>query len=606
MAHEKLAAVVILQVMAGLLFSPRVSRAMTEAATIKIAGNHPHIAITPQWRPAASDWSLNMKTVLALRNRPELQELKHELQKPGSANYHKWLSSGEFMRRFGPTSAQMDDVVKWLKTSGFAVTSSNIGTRTVHFSGSVANAERAFSTRILSNANFYANVSDPQVPAAIGNSIAAVVGLSGPLKAGRPRARAIADSAVATPDYRIGKENHLSPQDLWTFYDEKPPTDPKNIGGTGPDDCIALLETTGLDTGALTKYTKRFKLPPVNLTVVLTDPLDGPGIAIANEIYLDVESSHAMAPNTPIVIYDANDANGDEFDALSLAVFQNACGVISSSIHNCVDLGVVSAYADVEAQAVMQGQTYFHASGDFGSYFDCGKPTDTEATTDVQPSVDETAASEDVTLVGGTQFTPTLDPQGRVSASIQPGDEYVWNEWPKPTDPIPRPPVKGASTGGISVVFPKPSWQDGLVPPGFSEPSDLSMRGVPDVSMMASGGEPGVWIVTTNQIQKQSGKGCGAKYCFIGEGGTSVGSPVWAGISRLLAQALNTTRLGNINPRLYEMSVDQIPGLVDVSQPGENCPYSHCDLFPGYQVGTGYDLGTGLGSPDIQKLLANF
>ncbi|HEY6420265.1 MAG TPA: S53 family peptidase [Candidatus Binataceae bacterium] len=606
MRHKRLAAVVILQVMVGLLFSLRVSRAMTEAATIKIAGNHPHIAITPEWRPAASDWKLNMKTVLALRNRAELQELKRELQKPGSANYHKWLSTAEFMRRFGPTSDQMDEVVKWLKTSGFAVTSSNIGTRTVHFSGSVANAERAFSTRILSNANFYANVSDPQVPAAIGNSIAAVMGLSGPLTAGRPRARAIADSAGSTPDYRIGKENHLSPQDLWKFYDEKPPTDPKNIGGTGPDDCIALLEATGLDTGALTTFTKRFKLPPVDLKVVLTDPLEGPGIAIANEIYLDVEWSHAVAPATPIAIYVTNGTDGGQFDALSLAVFQNACGVISSSIHNCVDLKQIAAYADVEAQAVMQGQTYFHASGDFGSYFDCGQPTETMGTTDVEPSIDESAATEDVTQVGGTQFIPKLDAKGRVSASIQPGDEHVWNVWAHPTAPIPRPPVKGASTGGISVVFSVPTWQVGIVPYGFQMSDPLTMRGVPDVSIMANEDEPGVWIVTTNEIVMKGGKGCGSKYCFTKEGGTSAGSPMWAGISRLLAVTLNTTRLGNINPRLYELANAKSAALVDVSQIGENCPYSDCGRFPGYKVGPNYDLGTGLGSPDIQKLLANF
>jgi len=579
---------------------------MTEGATVAIAGNHPHISLTPDWRPAATHWMLNLRIVLALHNQVEMRKLKHELQSPGSRNYHKWLSTDEFMRRFGPTNAQMDNVVNWLKKSGFALSDSNLGTRTVRFSGSVATVQRAFSTPIVSNGNAYANASDPRVPVPLGESIAAVMGLSGPLEAGRPGARVIVDSQVSAPEYRIGNENHLSPQDLWKFYDEKPPTDPKNIGGTGADDCIALLEATGLDTGALKTFTKRFHLPPVDLKVVPTNPLKKAGIATANEIYLDVDWAHSVAPNTPIVIYAANGTNSDQYDALSLAVFQNACGVISSSIHNCVDLGVVSAFADVEAQAVMQGQTYFHASGDFGSYFDCGQPTDTQGTTDVQPSVDESAAGEDVTLVGGTQFNPTLDAKGRITSPIKPGDEYVWNMWATPTDPVPRPPIKGASTGGISVVFPKPTWQDGLVPPGFSKPSDLTMRGVPDVSMMANGDEPGVWIVTTNDIVKQGGKGCGAKYCFVKEGGTSAGSPIWAGISRLLAQTLNTNRLGNINPRLYEMAAKQIPGLIDVSQVGENCPYSHCDRFPGYEVGPGYDLGTGLGSPDIEMLLANF
>jgi kumamolisin len=211
-----------------------------------------------------------------------------------------------------------------------------------------------------------------------------------------------------------------------------------------------------------------------------------------------------------------------------------------------------------------------------------------------------------VTVVGGTEFDPEYDARGHVSAAIKPGDERVWNTWKKPTDPIPRPPVKGASTGGISVIFAQPTWQVGLKAYGL-DLSQFTMRGVPDVSAVASPSEPGLWIVTTNQIEKSNaGRGCGARYCFVGEGGTSASSPIWAGVSRLLAETLNTIRLGNINQRLYDMAAGKIPGLVDVSTKGENCPYAQCDMFSGYQVGPGYDLGTGLGSPDINALLADY
>jgi len=54
------------------------------------------------------------------------------------------------------------------------------------------------------------------------------------------------------------------------------------------------------------------------------------------------------------------------------------------------------------------------------------------------------------------------------------------------------------------------------------------------------------------------------------------------------------------------MAAASSDALVDVSNVGENCPYSRCDTFPGYQVGPGYDLGTGLGSPDINDLLAHY
>ena len=94
--------------------------------------------------------------------------------------------------------------------------------------------------------------------------------------------------------------------------------------------------------------------------------------------------------------------------------------------------------------------------------------------------------------------------------------------------------------------------------------------------------------------------------CFIGDGGTSASSPIWAGISRLIAQSFNTTRLGNINPQLYQLAASRSPALVDVSQFGNNCTFDTCSAYPGYQVGPGYDLGTGLGSPNIQNLIAAF
>jgi len=79
------------------------SHALAPGGTVAIAGNHPNIALTG-WKPAAGELKIHMTAVLALRNRRELAELKTQLQQPGSPNYHKWLSTAEFIRRFGPTS----------------------------------------------------------------------------------------------------------------------------------------------------------------------------------------------------------------------------------------------------------------------------------------------------------------------------------------------------------------------------------------------------------------------------------------------------------------------------------------------------------------------
>lgn len=90
---------------------------------------------------------------------------------------------------------------------------------------------------------------------------------------------------------------------------------------------------------------------------------------------------------------------------------------------------------------------------------------------------------------------------------------------------------------------------------------------------------------------------------FALTGGTSIATPMWAGVSRLIAQAQGMTRLGNINARLYELGNLQsaASGLHDITA-GTN----DNNGIPGYPAGAGYDLVTGWGSPDIAKLVAAF
>lgn len=176
-------------------------------------------------------------------------------------------------------------------------------------------------------------------------------------------------------------------------------------------------------------FDAQFGLPAANLTMVPTDDsVPIPYSDTAQECELDVEWAHAVAPNTPIVLYVITNPSQGAFDALSLAVAQNACGTISSSVHACANEAELKAYFTIEAQAVVQGQTLFHASGDFGSFFACGQPAKYQRTTNVQPSIDETASSPDVTVVGGTQFSPVWGPDGANTSRLAPNIEHVWNE----------------------------------------------------------------------------------------------------------------------------------------------------------------------------------
>jgi Abnormal spindle-like microcephaly-assoc'd, ASPM-SPD-2-Hydin len=84
-------------------------------------------------------------------------------------------------------------------------------------------------------------------------------------------------------------------------------------------------------------------------------------------------------------------------------------------------------------------------------------------------------------------------------------------------------------------------------------------------------------------------------------GGTSVGAPIWAGISKLIMQ-LTGDRLGNMNPKIYAMARqgEAAEGLRDVTG---NSPVTSDNRFP---AGPGYDQATGWGTVDLDKLVNQF
>jgi|GEM_PF-1522262 subtilase family serine protease len=590
------------------------------------------------WQPAPPDMQLHLMAVLSLRHTGEIEKLKQELQQPGSPLFHKWLTSTEFARRFGPSAGQMDAVTNWLKTRGFGIESADLRRQQVRFSGSVAQVQQALGVKFVSDGSRYANLNDPRIPRSLAGSVLAFLGLNN-LNAHKTGG---AEAGPADPRFHFpGGNDHFSPRDFWTFYDESDPTKSGANGGTTAPDCIALLEYSTLPTvpspaptpavpsgcsltpaptdtatGIVNIFTNTFCLPQAQITIIPTGS-NQPGQPSDNEPNLDADWAHAIAPNTPIKMYIGTTPNSTTpaLDTLVAAVTDSTglCGVISSSVDDrgasgsnspCPSLGLIQTYEKYETQAVIQGQTVFHSSGDFGANYVCGQPGSTSGPTTNQPSIEESFASADVTVVGGTQFNPTYDTNGQDTSVLTPGFEQVWQF----ATPVPTPvatPAKGASGGGISAVIPVPSWQQGIVPYGMSAP--LPMRGVPDVSIAASGSLPGYWIATTQTLESACQNPPAT--CFINTGGTSASSPIWAAISRLIANQLNNSFLGNINPFLYQLAAQKSAALVDVSVTGSNCSVDssgQCSSPNTYQVGPGYDLGTGLGSPDIAKIITAF
>ena len=131
--------------------------------------------------------------------------------------------------------------------------------------------------------------------------------------------------------------------------------------------------------------------------------------------------------------------------------------------------------------------------------------------------------------------------------------------------------TNGVCTGG----FPRPSWQAGIfaatIDPSGAGVTTTPARYTPDVSLLGSANFPGYIVCTA---QSELGGTSSASVCSGGAagitsmltacvngtgpcsifGGTSVSSPVFAGMVTLLNQYLGGSGLGNINPMLYSLA----------------------------------------------------
>jgi subtilase family serine protease len=557
----------------------------------RLVGNHPLQAETEAITANADPGQpLTMEVRFAIRNRAELDKLLAEQQDPNSPNYHKWLATGEFDKRFGATPAQVDAVSSWLRSEGFSVVSASA--QSVEFSGTVDQAQRTFSVEIakFGNGKFFANTSDPYIPAQFVGVIGAIEGLDNMRQAipasrqrlmphaptARPtssrrgsvapqsRWSSSSHAAVSSPDAKQGGITAFGPKDLWTFYNEKPMID-NHFDGAGS--CVAVVGTSDFHGTDISRFNSTFGLPASQITrkVVGSNPgvvTDGSDI----EALLDLEYSHAAAPGAKTFFYFGNDL----VNAISAAVNGNACGSIGISFTICASSNsfFTGTMDPIFAKAASQGQSVFISSGDEGAagvVFNAGQGA---CVIGNSRHVNELSADPNVTSVGGTGFTPNFDSSGNNMGSVA---ESAWNDS-----------GIGSTGGGASAAFAKPSFQS------TGTPAD-GARDVPDVSLLGSPVHPGVFLSDDSGIE-----------CCIG--GTSLSVQVISGFSQALAQ-LAGGRLGNINPRLYDLANQDLAGNGFRDVTSGNNTFSG---VTGFTAVSGYDQATGWGTLDMTTFATAF
>jgi subtilase family serine protease len=360
-------------------------------------------------------------------------------------------------------------------------------------------------------------------------------------------------------------------------------------GITGDGRTIVIVDAYSSPTIAkdLKYFDKLFHLPDPEFSVVAPDGVpvydanDPNQNGWASEISLDVEWAHAVAPGAKIVLVEAKSSNDpDILSAMRYAVQKNLGDVISQSYGEGEACSAVplSAQHDVFREAVDKGITLIAASGDEGAAQQAQPPL-CGGNAIFYQAASTPATDPLVTAVGATQ----LDAGSKKGAY---GGEIALNE----TD-ISSIPYTFASGGGFSTVFKRPSYQDGV-------PTIGKYRGVPDVAYSGAinGGVLAVQSSSTPPPYEPH------VYTF---GGTSVGSPQWAGIAALADQFAGK-RLGFLNKALYTIGKG---GHYDESFHditfGNNTFHivDFSEVVSGYSTRKGWDPVTGWGTPKVATLV---
>ncbi len=343
--------------------------------------------------------------------------------------------------------------------------------------------------------------------------------------------------------------------------------------------------------------------------------------AWALEVALDVETSHAIAPDANILLVHSNNAETlgvqgfpNMMKAEDYVVKNHLANVISQSFASAEDaFGSFQSLENLRyafKNAAANGVTVLGSSGDGGTANLRKSPVGQGFSLIPFPTVEWPASDPLVTGVGGTYLCtdPTATTNQARTTYIKPGigakcgsstfnaagaAEVAWT----------------FSGGGFSHVFSRPDYQAGPLPAG-STSIPASARGVPDIGLQASAGTGALVYLSL----PPDGNGSNINQTgWYDIGGTSLSCPQWAGLIAIADQInkekYGQTGLGLINPALYKVASNPAMYAADyfdvahTAVAGVENNNQGDPSVPGYPATQGWDPVTGLGTPNAAELL---
>jgi subtilase family serine protease len=521
---------------------------------------------------------------LTQRHQAALDAYITSLSNTGSPNYHHYLTPAQYAARYGASTSSVTALRTYFKEYGLSVASLSAGHDILRITGTTTEIAHAFDAPLETvrtsdgalDAHFTSSAS---LPHALASDVTAVAGLDSvvPLSTNLEFSRAVPSVATAGACPAAGSSTSTTPNSVGGYTVQQQAalyglSAAWAAGHTGVGQTIGVYELASYDTSDAQTYFTCYGLTP---TVASVNVDGGPTSSdnadnAPDEATLDVEETAALAPGAKVEVYQGTNNASGPTDIYTQMASDDSATIITTSWGICEAQtdGAAQAEQTVFQEMAAQGQTVVAAAGDDGSS-DC---EDTSSPT-TGAAVDDPASQPYVTGVGGLTVS-----------NINPLTETIWNDNCTQSD-------CGAGGGGMSSLWSRPSWQ---IAPGINVATN-TMRMVPDLAVM---GDP-----ATGFIQYYTGAGTGfcQHSCSGGWGaigGTSIGAPLVSALIAVAAQACATPggRLGFVNPSLYSMATT---GYVDVTT-GNNDLYN----IGQYSAGVGYDMSSGLGTPNGAGFLA--
>lgn len=475
-----------------------------------------------------------------------------DLQKELQARVDKGetISAQELKTKYTVDPAAAGALETWLKNEGFTITQVTPDRTTIYANASASQVEASLGVhmvRVTREGQTYTAASDvPSLPEGVAGAVVHIGGLQ-PYRQARKhlRSRMQVRAEAAVEPAIANAPPYLAPEILKAYGGA-------GLGLSGKGQEIAILiDTIPLDSDMTAFWTANNVAG--NLGRIAKINVKGGALpAPSGEETLDAQWASAIAPQANVRIYASGTLSFIDLDRALDRIYADALAQPTLRVVS-ISLGLSEAFmADGEVHAeearfvrfAALGVNVFVSTGDAGS-----NPGPDGHHANGPLAAEWMATSPHVVAVGGTSLR--LAPSGQVASETG---------WP-------------GSGGGKSRFFPRPAWQQGHgVPAG-------NQRMVPDIGAAADPNEGGLIILNGQRLQY---------------GGTSWSAPVWAALCALLNEARannNQPPLPYLNPLIYPLI-------------GSNCFRDVLtDSNGAYSCGPGFDLVTGIGTPDLKQLV---